>query len=349
MKKRIVILSLVLALLCPIFTSCDKQKERFTTYSFDYFDTVTTIIGYADSKEEFDEISGRVLAELEEYHKLFTTYHRFDGMENLCTINELVDGEHRVVTVDRKIIDLLIYAKEMYARTCGKVNVAMGSVLSIWHEYREMGISFPADAELPPYELLEDAALHVDINSLVIDEENCTVTITDPKVKLDVGAVAKGWAVEEIARSLEAEGVTGYVLNVGGNVRTVGTKADSTPWSVGVENPEDDPAIPYFAELSLSGESLVSSGTYQRYYIVDGVRYHHIIDPATLFPAEGYLMVSIVTKSSADGDALSTALFCMSVEEGLDIIESLPGTEAMWILQSGEQITSSGFSNYVKK
>jgi len=349
MIKRFVILALALSLLCPLFTSCEKPKERFTTYTFDYFDTVTTIIGSADSKEKFDEVADRVLAELSRYHKLFTTYHRYDGLENLCTINELVDGEHRVVTVDPKIIDMLSYAKEMHEKTDGKVNIAMGSVLSIWHEYREIGISSPADAQLPPRELLEDAAQHVDINSLVIDEENCTVTITDPKMKLDVGAVAKGWAVEKIARSLEADGITGYVLNVGGNVRTIGTKADSTPWTVGVENPEDDPARPYFAELSLSGESLVSSGTYQRYYIVDGVRYHHIIDPATLYPAEEYLMVSIVTKSSADGDALSTALFCMSVEEGLEIIESLPGTEAMWVLQDGEQITSSGFSNYVKK
>ena len=349
MIKRFVIFALALSLLCLLFTSCEKPKERFTAYSFDYFDTVTTIIGYADSKEDFDEVADRVLADLAEYHKLFTTYHRFDGLENLCTINELVDGAHRVITVDRKIIDMLLYAREMHEKTGGKVNIAMGSVLSIWHEYRELGTSSPADAKLPPHTLLEDAAQHTDISSFLIDEENCTVTITDPKMKLDVGAIAKGWAVEEIARSLEADGITGFVLNIGGNVRTIGTKADSTPWTVGVENPEDDPESPYFVELSLSGESLVSSGTYQRYYIVDGKRYHHIIDPDTLYPAEGYLMVSIVTKSSADGDALSTALFCMSVEEGLEIIESLPGTEAMWVLASGEQITSSGFSNYVKK
>ena len=349
MIKRFVILALVLSLLCPAIVSCKAEKERFTTYSFDYFDTVTTIIGYADSKEDFDEVANRVLAELSEYHKLFTTYHRFDGLENLCTINEIVDGEHRVVTVDRKIIDLLLYAKEMHAKTGGMVNIAMGSVLSIWHDYREEGMSSPADAKLPPYELLADAATHTDIDFLVIDEENCTVTITDPKMKLDVGAVAKGWAVEEIARSLEADGITGYVLNVGGNVRTIGTKADETPWTVGVENPEDDPSEAYLAYLSLSGESLVSSGTYQRYYVVDGKRYHHIIDPDTLYPAEGYLMVSIVTKSSADGDALSTALFCMSVEDGRKIIESLPDTEAMWVLPSGERITSSGFENYVEK
>lgn len=349
MIKRIVTLALVLVLICSVFASCDKPKERFTTYSFDYFDTVTTIIGYADSKEEFDKVAERILAELSEYHRLYTTYHRFDGTENLCTINELVDGAHRVVTVDRRIIDMLLYAKEMHKKTDGKVNIAMGSVLSIWHDYREAGISSPADAELPPHELLADAALHTDIDSLVIDEESCTVTITDPGMKLDVGAVAKGYAVEEIALHLEADGITGYVLNIGGNVRTIGEKADSTPWTVGVENPEDDPASPYFAELSLSGESLVSSGTYQRYYIVDGKRYHHIIDPDTLYPAKGYLMVSIVTKSSADGDALSTALFCMSVDEGLRIIESLPDTEAMWVLASGEQITSSGFDNYVKK
>ena len=134
-------------------TSCKEQAEleKFSAYSFDYFDTVTTISGYAESKEAFDAIANEVLAELCEYHRLFTIYHRFEGLENLCTINELVDGEHRTVTVDPRVIDMLLYAKEMHALTGGRVNIAMGSVLSIWHDYREMGMSDPSTAEIPPW------------------------------------------------------------------------------------------------------------------------------------------------------------------------------------------------------
>lgn len=348
MKTRLLVLLLAVCMLAslPAMMACQKQPNKYTTYSFDYFDTATTIIGYAATQEEFDRISADILAELGEYHRLFTIYHRFEGLENLCTINELKDGAHRTVTVDRRIIDMLLYAKEMYHKTGGKVNVAMGSVLSIWHDYREEGMDEPWNAELPPMEKLQEAAEHTSIEHLVIDEENSTVTLTDPKMKLDVGAIAKGYAVEMVARSLEEKGITGYVLNVGGNVRTVGTKADGSPWTAGVENPAEDEDAPYLAYLALDSRSLVTSGSYQRYYVVDGKRYHHIIDPATLMPSEGFVSVSIVCPSSAQGDALSTALFCMTVEEGQALIESLPDTEAMWVLPNGTKITSSGFDNF---
>lgn len=348
-KLLSILLSLTMLLSCAALSSCQKPPEKFSEYSFDYFDTVTTITGYAESQEAFDEIAQVVLAELGEYHRLFTIYHRFEGLENLCTINELVDGQHRTVTVDRRIVDMLLYAKEMYTKTGGRVNIAMGSVLSIWHDYRTIGMSDPAAAELPPMDKLTEATKHTDINCLVIDEENSTVTITDSAMRLDVGAIAKGYAVEMVARSLEERGITGYVINVGGNVRTVGTKADGEAWLVGIENPAEEENRPFLAYLGLVGRSLVTSGSYQRYYLVDGKRYHHIIDPDTLMPSEGFVSVSILTKSSADGDALSTALFCMSLEEGLALIESLPDTEAMWVLPDGQEKTSSGFDAYRTK
>ncbi|MBQ9780113.1 MAG: FAD:protein FMN transferase [Clostridia bacterium] len=348
MKRKLMtlLMSAVMLFSCLSLASCGAKPEKYSAYSFDYFDTVSTITGYAESQEAFDEVSGKILAELGEYHKLFTIYHRFEGMENLCTINELKDGAHRVVKVDSRIIDMLLYAKEMYHKTNGKVNIAMGSVLSIWHDYREAGSDEPWAAELPPMEKLIEAAKHTDINCLVIDEAASTVTLTDPQMKLDVGAIAKGYAVEMVARALEEQGITGYVLNVGGNVRTVGAKGDGSPWTVGIENPEESDTEPYLAYLGLAGESLVTSGSYQRYYVVDGKRYHHIIDPATLMPSEGFVSVSIVTKSSADGDALSTALFCMTYEEGKALIKSLPETEAMWVLTDGTRLTSDGFDEY---
>lgn len=348
MKIKCLAILLLLGILssCTVLPTNEIGLKKFSAYSFDYFDTVTTVTGYAESQEAFDEIADGILGELGEYHRLFTIYHRFEGLENLCTINELVNGAHRTVTVDRRIIDMLLYAKDMYHETDGHVNIAMGSVLSIWHDYREIGMSDPASAELPPMEKLTAASEHTDINCLVIDEENSTVTLTDPAMKLDVGAIAKGYAVEMVARRLEEQGITGFVLNVGGNVRTVGPKGNGEKWVVGIENPVDDEEKPYLAYLELAGQTIVTSGSYQRYYLVDGKRYHHIIDPETLMPSEGFVSVSILTKSSADGDALSTALFCMSFEEGLALIESIPDTEAMWVFQDGREETSSGFDSY---
>ena len=347
MKKLKIIAALLLLISSIPFASCVKKEpapQKFSAYSFDYFDTVTTITGYAESREAFDEIANGILAELEQYHRLFTIYHSFEGINNLRTVNEVVNGAHRTVTVDRKIIDLLLYAKKMYSITGGKMNVAMGSVLSIWHEYRKEGTDEPESAELPPMARLRAAAEHTDIDALVIDEEASTVTLTDPKMTLDVGAIAKGYAVEKVARGLEVRGISGFVVNVGGNVRTVGKKPDGSGWTVGIEDPlgSDD----YIAYLSLSGKSLVTSGSYQRYYIVDGKRYHHIIDPETLMPAEGFVSVSVLTKDSAQGDALSTALFCMTLEEGTALVESLDGVEAQWVLPDGTRRTSSGWEKY---
>ena len=147
MKKR-VFFSLILCIgICLTFVSCGT---KYSAYAFDYFDTFTTITGYAQSKKKFDQISKEIFQELSEYHQLFTIYHRYEGMENLCTINELKDGEHRSVTVDDRIMGMLFFAKEMYQKTNGTVNIAMGSVLSIWHDYRDAGLDAPWKAELPP-------------------------------------------------------------------------------------------------------------------------------------------------------------------------------------------------------
>lgn len=343
LKIALALVVLSLAVVLPACQSGGQTPERFTEYSFDYFDTVTTVTGYAESRAAFDEIVGGILDELGEYHRLFNIYFRYEGMENLRTINELSGGAHRTVKVDKRIIDMLLYAKEMYALTGGQMNIAMGSVLSVWHEYRTEGIDEPETAQLPPIARLKAAAEHTDIDSLVIDEENMTVTLTDPKTTLDVGAIAKGYAVEMIARGLEARGISGYVLNVGGNVRTIGKKPDGAGWTVGIEDPIGDG---YVAYLNIAGESVVTSGSYQRFYIVDGKRYHHIIDPETLMPAEYFASVSVLTKNSALGDALSTALFCIPLDEGLALAESLDGVEAHWVLPDGTKKASSGWDKY---
>lgn len=331
------------------FASCKaSEKTKFNAYYFDYFDTATTIIGYEKTKEEFDAVCKEITQLLGEYHKLFTIYSRYEGLNNLVTINDVTKGEHSVVKVDERIIDLLLFAKEMYNITKGKVNIAMGSVLSIWHIYRNEGLDDPVNAELPPMEKLKEAAKHTDINNLIIDEENSTVYISDPLMKLDVGAIAKGYAVEKVAQYLIEKGVTGYILNVGGNIRTIGFAGDeSSPWKVGIENPDtENEEKPYIEYLKVAGKSVVTSGSYQRFYVVNGENYHHIIDPETLMPGDKYKSVSVLCDDSGTGDAFSTALFLLSYEEGKKLVEETDGVEAMWVMPDGEQRYSSGFKGY---
>lgn len=348
MKKFIAIL---LVFSCLFLSACDgtvsgEPKEKFSTYYFDYFDTATSVVGYEKTRRDFDSVCTDIEALLKEYHRLYDIYTVYDGINNIATVNSVVDGEHKEVEVDKKIIDLLSFAKKMYSETDGNVNVAMGSVLSIWHRYREAGTENPLKAELPPMDKLQAASKHINIDDVIINEEKSTVYLADPQMSLDVGAVAKGYAVEKIALFLEEKGISGYIINVGGNVRTVGSKGDGEPWTVGIENPNLESSEDYIAYLHLQGEAVVTSGVYQRYYTVDGKAYHHIIDPETLMPKENFKSVSILCKDSAVGDALSTAVFTMSFEDGYALIERLDGVEAVWVLNNGEMKYSTGFEKY---
>lgn len=344
--KKILSLTLVILLTFSL-TACNKQKTKFTDYSFDYFNTVTTIVGFEKSKEDFDKNCEKIKQLLQEYHKLYDIYTLYDGVNNLCKLNQTIDGKHPTLKVDKKIIDLLSYAKEMHQKTSGKLNIAMGSVLSIWHNYRTNGLDDPSNAKLPPIDDLKEANAHTNIENLIINKTDRTVSITDSKLLLDVGGIGKGFAVEEIAKEMKKQNMTGYILNVGGNVRIVGNRDDQEKWKIGIENPDiNDTETPYIEYLSLEEMSLVTSGSYQRFYTVDGKNYHHIIDPKTLMPSEYFNSVSVLCKDSGLADALSTALFCIDLDSGKELLKSFDEVEVMWVLKDNTKHYSNGFKKY---
>ena len=199
MKRLLAVVLTAACLLSVAACTPNSNLAKFTDYSFDYFDTATTLVGYAETKDEFDTVCAEIKELLGEYHRLYDIYHRYDGVNNLCTVNELHDGQHQPVKVDDKLMDMLVYARELYGVTCGKVNVAMGSVLSIWHRYRTAGMDDPATAALPRMTELKAAAEHTDISQMMLDENASTVFLADPEMTLDVGAIAKGYAVEHLS------------------------------------------------------------------------------------------------------------------------------------------------------
>ncbi len=344
--KRIACFVLVLTLIASLFTGCEKKKTKFNDYSFDYFDTVTTISGFENNQEDFDAKCKEIKALLEEYHKLYDIYNAYEGINNLHTVNQLVDGKHKPVKVDKKIINLLTFAEEMYMLTGGKLNVAMGSVLKIWHNYRQDGIANPANAKLPDMEMLKAANEHVLFDDIIIDKAKSTVYISDDEMTIDVGAIAKGFAAEKIAKWMIGKEYYGYVINIGGNVRTI-EREDGKKWKVGIENPDTkDTENPYIETLLFDEMSLVTSGSYQRFYTVDNKNYHHIIDSETLMPANNFKSVSVICADSGVADALSTTLFCMSYEDGKKFLERCIDTEVMWVLPDGKRLYTDGFKKY---
>lgn len=325
----------------------DPSKTSYKAYSFNYFDTVTTIVGYEKTQDEFAATYEKIMEVVGEYHKLFDIYNEYSGMVNICTINKLYDGQHKEFVVDSRIIDMLLYAKKMYEVTDGNMNIAMGSVLSIWHDYRTAGIDNPTKAELPPMDKLQEAAKHTNIDNLIIDKERSTVYISDPQMTLDVGAIAKGYAVDMVAKYVESLGKYNYAINIGGNIQTTGPKATGDKWKTGIENPGISSDATYIQYVGLNKEAIVTSGSYQRFYIVNGKSYHHIIDADTLMPSTGFVSVTVICKSSADGDGLSTALFCMSLEDGMALVNSLEGVEALWVTEDEVIHYSNNFSKHI--
>ncbi len=339
---KIVKIIFVFALILNI-TACQiQEKNRYEAQFLGLFDTVTQIVSYMDRKEEFSEQVNQIHDDLEQYHKLYDIYTDYSGFVNIKVIND--NAGKQPVMVDRRIIDLLLFAKEAYRKTNGKVNVALGSVLSIWHDYRERGTEDPENAKLPPMDLLKEAAQHSDINKVIINESASTVFLEDPDMSLDVGAIAKGFAVEQVSKGAIRRGFTSGLISVGGNVKVIGTKNSSKePWNVGIQNPASSGGKSNLRVVNISDQSLVTSGNYSRYYTVNGKEYHHIINPDTLYPAEYFTAITIVCKDSGEADALSTAVYNMPLQDGLGLIESLPNTEAFWVLSNGEQKFSTGF------
>lgn len=336
--KRILIVFLSVALLLS-GCSAKKEEKQYTATFLTLFDTVTTVIGLDVSEERFTEKAQAVHDALYEYHVLFDIYNEYGQVNNIKTIND--NAGVAPVKVDQKIIDLILGLKKYHDMTGGRVNAAMGSVLSMWHEARNDGLNDPANAYLPDEKALREAAKHMDFASVIVDEAACTVFIKDPFTSLDVGAVAKGWAAEKVAeRSPE-----GLLISVGGNVVATGPKdKNGARWVIGIQDPDSDK---YIHTIYLTKGSVVTSGDYQRGYVVNDEYYHHIIDPDTLYPAEKWRSVTVVCMDSGLADALSTALFLMPLKEGMSLLAE-HGAEAVWIDSEGNLHYSPGFSQLIR-
>ena len=340
MKKILSVLLILIALV-----GCTKQeKQKFNTIFYDTFDTQIQYLEYADSKKEFDKNTKFVESEYKRLHKLYDNYRSYDGITNVKTLNE--NAGKKPLKVDKDLLSLIKFSKENYEKTLGKVNIAMGNVLTIWHYVREENAGEEDDKKtiLPKKEDLMNANEHSDINSVILDEKNMTVFIKDPKVSIDFGAIAKGYATEIIARELESKGIKNASINAGGNVRTIGLPGDGRKeWKIGLQNPDVNNKK-NIKILNINGsKSIVTSGDYQRFFMHNGKRYHHIVDPKTLQPETLYRAVSIVTDDSGLADMLSTALYLSTKEEAEKILNNYKGTEIgiIWIDDKGATNTDN--------
>lgn len=320
-----------------------NELEKHTEKVYEYFDTITTFMAYTKDEEEFNHYVSVLNEELKKYHELYNSYDAFEGVNNFRTINE--NAGKKPVAVDPKIIELIEYSKEMYDLTGGKINIAMGSLLGLWHDAREISVNNPDEAKIPEESVLKKASSHKDINAIEIDKEKNTVYISDPDVRIDIGAIGKGYATKIIAKRLEEEGLKHGILSVGGDDVLIGDNpaSENSYYKIAIQNPDlEDKENPYSSVVSLRNTSVVTSGDYQRYFMVDGKRYHHIIDPETMYPSTKWRSVSVILDDIAEADTISTYLFILDYEEGLEFAKKV-GAEVLWIDEDYNSFATEGW------
>lgn len=326
------------------FASCKSVKQYSETY-YDYFDTFTYATVSSSSRSDADKFFSIFEDELDKYHRLLNIYEEYDGITNLKNIND--NAGIAPISVIFELIEIIEFSKNLHTETSGYLNIAMGSVLEIWHEHRSNAILSPETASLPDISSLEDAAEHIDINDIIIDRANSTVFLKDPDMSIDVGGVGKGYAAKKISETLKNNGFENFVINIGGNVLACGAKAENTPWRVAVEDPTENKDS--LIKLDIKDMSVVTSGSYQRYFTIDNIRYHHIIDPYSLMPKNEYLSVTVIHKDSAVADAMSTALFNMPYELSYKTASEYEGLEAVWVFADGSIKYSENFNKYIAR
>ncbi len=345
----------MLVVIVLIITACSgdsgKQYTRHSESILDSFDTLVRVVAYTEDEEQFREHFSFIHSRLQELHRLYDIYNDYEGVNNLKTVND--QAGIKPVKVEQEIIDLLLFSMEWAERTGGSVNIALGPVLKIWHDYREEAYYNPEGASLPSLKVLRGAAESSDIDQIVIDCEEMTVFLPQSDMSLDVGAVAKGYALELAAQEVEQNGLRSAIISAGGNIRTIGLPLDGEreKWGVGIQDP--DASIFAGAEnlldvIYLGGGSVDTSGDYQRYYLVGDEVIHHLIDPQTLMPANHYRAVTVVTTDSGLADFMSTALFLLPSEESLALAESMADLEALWVMPDGNVLTTPGMQTMLR-
>ena len=326
----------------------DKQEIEF----YDTFDTVIHIAIYTDDDDFAKENLAYAKERYQELHKLFDNYKNYDGLVNVKTINDKAGSEP--VVVDDTLFDLIKTSIDDYKNISHNTNVALGPVTKLWNEYRDLYeggknkeevIALKGQA-LPSDEELENLRPLTNIENVKLDEEKKSVYLEEG-MELDLGATAKGYATELVAQELRERGVTSSVISAGGNVRIIGKPTDGREnFKIGIQNPDLESPEQVLTALNVANTSIVTSGDYQRYFDLDGVRYCHIIDPDTLKPAHEIKSVTVIKDDSGFCDFLSTAAFNSTDDEIRDLAEKSDAA-IVWVDKDMKMMASENAEKYL--
>ena len=308
------------------------RKEEMYDKNFFYMDTYINVKIFTKNKQVAESALKHIDTIYKDYHQLSDRYNSYDNINNIYYINNNND-KSKSILLDKRLYDLIKYGKEWYYESNGIKNINIGNVIDVWKEYRANKNGVPTYQEL-----LNSGSINIE--DIVLEDNNY---ILNNHPNIDLGSVAKGYATNEVGKYLKSVNINKFIINAGGNV-LVGDHYNDDAYKIGIQNPEDGSSI--YQVIKGNNIAVVTSGGYERYYTYNGIEYNHIINPKTLFPANNFKSVTVVTDNSAKADGLSLVLFVLSLEEGKEFIKKYDNVEVIWYLNDGTIVKSEGFSKY---
>lgn len=332
-KKRYIVILLIVVMMI-IFTACQNKRGNGTQQK----DATTFLMGtvvqmrvYGSNAQEVIDNSFDRLREIE--NEMSTTI----ASSEISKINSH-PGENVKVNDDTYMV--IKKAVEYANLTNGRFDPTVGPLVKLW------GIG-TEDARVPAEDEIKEALKLINYQWIDLDDGQMTVMLKKQGMSLDLGAIAKGYAADEVKKIVKDSRVESAYVNLGGNVLVIGEKPDGTPWKIGIQDPRYNRGN-VMASIDVRDKTLVTSGNYERYFEKDGVIYHHILDPDTGYPTDsGLLSCTIVTTDSFDADALSTSVFILGPAKGLELIEEIDDVEVILITKDLGIILSSGIEDEV--
>lgn len=335
--RHIVSVVLIVSVLTStLFTGCTRQVSTNPLISTTdlFFDTIIQITLYENpdsslSRQDAQSILEKARLLCDRYEKMFSkTIPESD-------IYQLNHANGKPVLVHAETYDLIEQSINYSQKTNGLVDITVSKVKDLW-DFSTQDTDAPASA-IPSKASIKSALSHVDYHTIALDAEHQTVTLKDPEANIDLGFIAKGYIADRLKELLVSRGVQSAIINLGGNVAVIGGKPDGSPFVVGIEKPFSDGD--YMDKLSVTGQSVVTSGIYERFFEVDQTIYHHIIDPKTGYPVTTDLLsATIISDSSTQADALSTTCILLGKEKALDFLKQYPDVSAIFITDQNEII-----------
>lgn len=334
-KNKFICLFLCMILITGLLTGCSNSNAKVTKSGF-YFDTIIKITLYGINSEKYIDGCFDLAKKYED-----TLSNKIATSE----VSQINQNAGSYVTVSDDTLELIQEGIRYGKLSDGAFDITIGKLSDMWN-FSEIAENLQSDdnetdaSVLPSDAKIASAVSHVDYTNIQISGNQ--VMLTDPECELDLGGIAKGYIADRMKDYLNEQGVHSGFINLGGNVLTIGEKSNSEKYKIGIQKPFDETGNS-IGIVQVTDKSIVSSGVYERYYKVDGKLYHHILNPKTGYPYENNLYeVTIISDKSVDGDGLSTTCFALGLEKGMDLIESIPNTEAVFITDDYQTHTTSG-------